>query len=116
VILNTSIVSTKGMENTGIYSSTKAAVRSFARTAARELLPRKIRVNAVAPGPIATPIISRTGMSEEQQQAYLEGVKSRVPMGRSGTAEEVAGAVAFLASDDSSYVTGVELNGGLGQL
>jgi NAD(P)-dependent dehydrogenase (short-subunit alcohol dehydrogenase family) len=118
VILNTSIVSTKGMENTGIYSSTKAAVRSFARTAARELLPRKIRVNAVAPGPITTPIISRTGMSEEQQQAYVEGVKSRVPMGRSGTADEVAGAVAFLASDDSSYVTGVELNvdGGLGQL
>jgi len=118
VILNTSIVSTKGMENTGIYSSTKAAVRSFARTAARELLPRKIRVNAVAPGPITTPIIGRTGMSEEQQQAYVEGVKSRVPMGRSGTADEVAGAVAFLASDDSSYVTGVELNvdGGLGQL
>lgn len=118
VILNTSIASTKGTDNASIYASTKAAVRSFARTAARELLPRKIRVNAVAPGPITTPIIGRAGMNAEQQQAYVEGVKTRVPMGRSGTAEEVAGAVAFLASNDSSYITGVELNvdGGLGQL
>jgi NAD(P)-dependent dehydrogenase (short-subunit alcohol dehydrogenase family) len=118
VILNTSIASTKGAEGTGIYSSTKAAVRSFARTAARELLPRKIRVNAVAPGPILTPIVGRAGMSPEQQQSWIDGIKTRVPMGRPGTAEEVAGAVAFLASDDATYITGVELNvdGGLGQL
>jgi NAD(P)-dependent dehydrogenase (short-subunit alcohol dehydrogenase family) len=118
VILNTSIVSTKGGENSSVYSSTKAAVRSFARTAARELLARKIRVNAVAPGPIDTPIIGRVGFSAEQQQAYIDGVTARVPMGRRGTSEEVAGAVAFLASDDSTYVTGIELNvdGGMGAL
>ena len=118
VILNTSIVGTKGMENTGIYASTKAAVRSFARTAARELTPRKIRVNAVAPGPIATPIWGRTGMTEDQQRAYEQGIAGRVPLGRAGTAEEVAGAVAYLASSDSSFVTGIELNvdGGLSGL
>jgi NAD(P)-dependent dehydrogenase (short-subunit alcohol dehydrogenase family) len=118
VILNTSIASTKGMEGASIYASTKAAVRSFVRTAARELLPRKIRVNAVAPGPIATPIIGRAGMTQEQQDAYTAGITTRVPMGRSGTSEEVAGAVAFLASSDASYITGVELNvdGGMGQL
>jgi NAD(P)-dependent dehydrogenase (short-subunit alcohol dehydrogenase family) len=118
IVLNTSIASTKGMEGASMYASTKAAVRSFARTAARELLPRKIRVNAVAPGPIATPIIGRAGMTQEQQDAYTAGITSRVPMGRSGTSEEVAGAVAFLASSDASYITGVELNvdGGMGQL
>jgi NAD(P)-dependent dehydrogenase (short-subunit alcohol dehydrogenase family) len=118
VVLNTSIASTKGTEGASIYASTKAAVRSFARTAARELLPRKIRVNAVAPGPITTPIIGRAGLTEEQQRAYVASSATRVPMGRSGTSEEVAAAVAFLASDEASYITGVELNvdGGMGHL
>jgi NAD(P)-dependent dehydrogenase (short-subunit alcohol dehydrogenase family) len=118
VILNTSVVSSKGTENAGIYAATKAAVRSFARTAASELRGRSIRVNAVAPGPIATPIFGRTGMTEEQIEGFKDGIKGRVPLGRIGRPEEIAGAVAFLASDDASYITGVELNvdGGMANL
>ncbi len=110
VILNTSAVGSKGFENMGIYSATKAAVRSFARTAARELASRNIRVNAVSPGPIATPIFGRSGMTEEQVEAFKAGVSDRVPLKRIGTPEEIASAVAFLASDDAAYITGVELN------
>jgi NAD(P)-dependent dehydrogenase (short-subunit alcohol dehydrogenase family) len=118
IILNTSIVSTKGEPNTSIYAATKAAARSIARTAARELLPRKIRVNAVAPGYIATPIFSKAGFSAPQVAIFKAGVAERIPMKRLGTAEEVADAVAFLASADAAYTTGVELNvdGGMGQL
>jgi NAD(P)-dependent dehydrogenase (short-subunit alcohol dehydrogenase family) len=118
IILNTSIVSTKGEPNTSIYAATKAAVRSIARTAARELLARKIRVNAVAPGYIATPIFSKAGFSAPQVAIFKAGVAERIPMKRLGTAEEVADAVAFLASSDAAYITGVELNvdGGMGQL
>jgi NAD(P)-dependent dehydrogenase (short-subunit alcohol dehydrogenase family) len=118
VILNTSVVATKGAENMGIYAATKAAVRSFARTAANELRGRNIRVNAVAPGPIATPIFGRSGLTEEQVEGFKAGIASRVPLGRIGRPEEIAGAVAFLASDDASYITGVELNvdGGMANL
>ena len=80
--MNTSVASTKGMEGASIYASTKAAVRSFARTAAREFIARKIRVNAVAPGPITTPILGRGGMTPEQLKGYLEGISARIPMGR----------------------------------
>jgi NAD(P)-dependent dehydrogenase (short-subunit alcohol dehydrogenase family) len=118
VILNTSVVSTKGAENMGIYAATKAAVRSFARTAAAELKTRNIRVNAVAPGPIATPIFGRSGLTEEQIEGFKAGIAASVPLHRLGRPEEIAGAVAFLASDDASYITGIELNvdGGLGSL
>jgi NAD(P)-dependent dehydrogenase (short-subunit alcohol dehydrogenase family) len=118
VILNTSIVSTKGEANTSIYAATKAAARSIARTAAREMLPRRIRVNAVAPGYIETPIFVRSGISAQQIAMFKAGAAARTPMKRLGTAEEVAAAVAFLASDDATYITGVELNvdGGMGQL
>ena len=118
VILNTSVVSTKGSENMGIYAATKAAVRSFARTAAAELQSRNIRVNAVAPGPISTPIFGRSGLTEEQIDGFKAGIAARVPLRRIGRPEEIAGAVAFLASDDASYITGIELNvdGGLGSL
>lgn len=118
VILNTSVVASKGTENMGIYAATKAAVRSFARTAAAELQGRNIRVNAVAPGPIATPIFGRSGLSKEQIDGFKAGISARVPLGRIGRPEEIAGAVAFLASDDASYITGVELNvdGGMGQI
>ena len=118
VILNTSVAASKGTENMGIYAATKAAVRSFARTAATELKDRNIRVNAVAPGPIATPIFGRIGLTEEQIDGFKAGISSRVPLGRIGRAEEVASAVAFLASDDASYITGVELNvdGGMANL
>ena len=110
VIVNTSVVASKGTENMGIYAATKAAVRSFARTAAAELKDRRIRVNAVAPGPIATPIFGRSGLTEEQIQCFKDGITARVPLGRIGRPEEIASAVAFLASDDASYITGVELN------
>jgi NAD(P)-dependent dehydrogenase (short-subunit alcohol dehydrogenase family) len=118
VILNTSVVSTKGTENMGIYAATKAAVRSFARTAAAELRSRNIRVNAVAPGPIATPIFGRGGMTEEQIEGFKAGISARVPLGRIGRPQEIASAVAFLASDDASYITGIELNvdGGMANL
>ena len=118
VILNTSIVASKGTENMGVYAATKAAVRSFARTAATELLSRNIRVNAVAPGPIVTPIFGRSGLTEEQIEGFKEGISHRVPMHRMGRPEEIASAVAFLASDDASYITGVELNvdGGMASL
>jgi NAD(P)-dependent dehydrogenase (short-subunit alcohol dehydrogenase family) len=118
VILNTSVAGSKGTENTGIYAATKAAVRSFARTAATELQGRNIRVNAVAPGPIATPIFGRLGMTEEQVRGFQASISASVPMRRIGRAEEVASAVAFLASDDASYITGVELNvdGGMANL
>jgi NAD(P)-dependent dehydrogenase (short-subunit alcohol dehydrogenase family) len=118
VILNTSVVSTKGNENMGIYAATKAAVRSLARTAATELQSRGIRVNAVAPGPIATPIFGRSGMTQEQIEGFKAGIAARVPMQRIGRPEEIASAVAFLASDDASYITGIELNvdGGMANL
>ena len=118
VILNTSVVASKGNENMAIYSATKAAVRSFARTAAAELQGRNIRVNAVAPGPIATPIFGRSGLTEEQVEGFKAGISARVPMRRIGRPEEIAGAVAFLASDDASYITGIELNvdGGIANL
>jgi NAD(P)-dependent dehydrogenase (short-subunit alcohol dehydrogenase family) len=114
LVLNTSVVSSKGSENVSVYAATKAAVRSFARTAAAELASRRIRVNAVAPGPIATPMFGRIGFTTEQVERFPE----HVPMRRIGRPEEIAGAVAFLASDDASYITGVELNvdGGMANL
>jgi NAD(P)-dependent dehydrogenase (short-subunit alcohol dehydrogenase family) len=118
VILNTSVVASKGPANMGIYAATKAAVRSFARTAATELVARNIRVNAVAPGPIVTPIFGRVGLTKEQIEGFEAGITDRVPLRRMGRPEEIAGAVAFLASDDASYITGVELNidGGMANL
>lgn len=118
VIFNTSVVASKGAENMGVYAATKAAVRSFVRTAATELQARSIRVNAVAPGPVATPIFGRSGLTEEQIEGFKAGISARVPMHRIGRPEEIAGAVAFLASEDASYITGVELNvdGGMANL
>jgi NAD(P)-dependent dehydrogenase (short-subunit alcohol dehydrogenase family) len=118
IILNTSVVNSKGYAGASAYSATKAAMRSLARTTAAELAGRGIRVNTVAPGPIVTPILGRTGLSKEALDEFVTETVAKIPMKRFGQPEEVAGAVAFLASQDASYITGVEINvdGGMGQI
>ncbi len=118
IILNTSVVDQKGTAGASAYAATKAALRSLARTAAAELVGRGIRVNTVAPGPIVTPIFGRTGLPQEAIDEFARDVVAKVPMKRFGQPEEVASTVAFLASQDASYITGVEINvdGGMGQI
>jgi NAD(P)-dependent dehydrogenase (short-subunit alcohol dehydrogenase family) len=118
IVLNASIVSIKGMPAFGVYSATKAAVRSFARTWTNELKDRQIRVNVVSPGPIDTPGVDGLAQDAEQAKQLKAGLASQVPLGRMGTADEIAKAVVFLASDDASYVAGVELfvDGGMVQV
>ena len=118
IILNASIVASKGLSMNSVYSATKAAVRSFARTWTTDLKDRRIRVNAVSPGPIETSglkdLVASTGAGEER----LKMISNNVPLGRLGKPDEIAKAVVFLASDDSSYVTGTELfvDGGFAQV
>jgi NAD(P)-dependent dehydrogenase (short-subunit alcohol dehydrogenase family) len=118
IILNTSVADSTGTPGTSAYSATKAALRSLARTTAAELAGRGIRVNTVAPGPIVTPIFGRTGLPKEAFDEFSKEIATKVPMKRFGQPEEVAGVVAFLASQDASYMTGVEINvdGGMGQI
>ena len=119
VILNASIVSSTGPAALSVYSASKAAVRSFARTFTTELKDRKIRVNAVSPGVIPSPGYRNSlGMTEEQIKQYSDSVVDKIPLGRTGTLDEVAKAVTFLASDESSYITGIELfvDGGMIQV
>jgi NAD(P)-dependent dehydrogenase (short-subunit alcohol dehydrogenase family) len=118
IILNTSVADQKGTAGASAYAATKAALRSLARTTAAELAGRGIRVNTVAPGPIVTPIFGRTGLPKDAVDEFAKQIIAQVPMKRFGQPEEVAGAVAFLASQDASYITGVEINvdGGLGQI
>jgi NAD(P)-dependent dehydrogenase (short-subunit alcohol dehydrogenase family) len=118
IIFNTSVANERGDVLASAYAATKAAMRSFARTMAAGLASRGIRVNAVAPGPIETPIFGRTGLPESVLADFAQNIKTQVPLQRFGKPEEVAGAVAFLASADASYITGVEINvdGGIGQI
>jgi NAD(P)-dependent dehydrogenase (short-subunit alcohol dehydrogenase family) len=118
IVLNASIVGSKGLPTNSVYAATKAAVRSFARTWTTDLKNRRIRVNAVSPGSIDTPGLSELLGSSEAGQQRLKMISSSIPMGRLGTPDEIAKAVVFLASDDSSYVTGIELfvDGGFAQV
>jgi len=118
IILNASIVASKGLPANSVYSATKAAVRSFARTWATDLKNRRIRVNAVSPGATDTPGLSNLLASAEVGEERMKMIFNTVPLGRLGTPDEIAKAVVFLASDDSSYITGTELfvDGGVAQV
>ncbi len=119
IILNGSMVSQKGLPAFGVYAATKAALRSFARTWSVDLRERKIRVNVVAPGTVVTPAYkNELGMTDDQINQFVAQAAATTPLGRAGTADEIAKAVLFLASDDSSYVTGIELfvDGGAAQI
>jgi NAD(P)-dependent dehydrogenase (short-subunit alcohol dehydrogenase family) len=118
IILNASIVASKGFAANSVYSATKAAVRSFARTWTTDLKDRRIRVNAVSPGPIETPGLKDLADSTGAGEQRLQMLANSAPLGRLGTPDEIAKAVVFLASDDSSYITGTELfvDGGFAQV
>jgi len=118
IIVNASVVASKGLPANSVYSATKAAVRSFARTWTTDLKNRRIRVNAVSPGSIDTPGLNDLLASSEVGEQRRKAITSAVPLGRFGTPDEIAKAVVFLASDDASYVTGAELfvDGGFAQV
>ncbi|WP_413711783.1 SDR family oxidoreductase [Rhizobium sp. Rhizsp82] len=109
VILNTSVAGSKGLPNFSVYSATKAAIRSLARTWTTDLRGRGIRVNAIAPGHIDTDIMVRNGIPAERVELINDEVVKQIPLNRMGTPKEIAAAVAFLASSDASYITGIEL-------
>ncbi len=118
IILNASVVGSKGLSSNSVYSATKAAIRSFARTWTTDLKERRIRVNAISPGTIDTPGLNDLLASAAAGQERVQMIHNSVPLGRFGTADEIARAVVFLASDDASYVTGAELfvDGGFAQV
>ena len=118
VVLNTSVANEAGPAGLSAYAASKAGLRSLARTASAELLERGVRVNAVSPGPIDTPIYDKLGLPPEHAAGVKQRMLDAVPMGRMGTSEEVARAVLFLACEDSSFVVGAELvlDGGASQL
>jgi NAD(P)-dependent dehydrogenase (short-subunit alcohol dehydrogenase family) len=118
IILNASVVGSKGLSANSVYSATKASIRSFARTWTTDLKHRRIRVNAISPGTIDTPGLNDLLASGDAGEQRRKMVASAIPLGRFGQPDEVAKAVVFLASDDSSYVTGVELfvDGGFAQV
>jgi NAD(P)-dependent dehydrogenase (short-subunit alcohol dehydrogenase family) len=116
IIFTSSVVGSKGFPNHSVYSATKAALRSFARTLTSDLKARRIRVNVISPGLIDTPGLQ--GLSQRSSQQLTAQLGDRVPLGRIGRPEDIGAAVAFLASDDASYITGIELfvDGGLAQV
>ena len=118
IIFTTTVAAKKGFAGASIYGATKSALHALTKIFAAELVGRGIRVNAVSPGPIETPIFGKMGIPDEAREETKSGLAAQVPMKRMGTAAEVAKTVAFLASDDATYITGVEIDvdGGMGQL
>ncbi len=118
IVLNSSVANAIGLAGMSVYSATKAALRSLARTLSAELLPRGIRVNTLSPGAIETPLWGRIGLDEKEVAEMATAIGSQIPMGRFGSAAEMAKAALFLASEDSSYVAGAELvaDGGMTQV
>jgi NAD(P)-dependent dehydrogenase (short-subunit alcohol dehydrogenase family) len=118
IILTASSATRKVDPATSVYAASKAAIRSFARSWTLDLKGRKIRVNAVSPGPTNTPLINNLGQTEEQSKQIVRSLVTTVPLGRLGDPDEIAKAVVFLASDDSSFMTGIELfvDGGQAQV
>lgn len=118
IIVNSSVAGRKGMHGFSVYSAAKAAVRSLARSLSQDLNDRKIRINSISPGPIETPIFDTMNLTEQQIKDFQTSILATVPLGRMGTSNEIAKAVLFLASDDSSYITGIDLcvDGGFAQV
>lgn len=116
IVFNATTLATIGMPGASIYAATKAGLRSVGRTLAAELAPQQIRVNTISPGPIETPIYGKLGMPQDAVQQMASGIVEQVALKRFGSSEEVARAVVFLASDDSSYITGenIRVDGGMG--
>ena len=117
IVLTSTVAVHFGMPGASIYAASKAALNSLAKTLAVELAGRRIRVNVISPGPIATPIFGKMGMDKETQAQVTAGLVNAVPLKRLGTPEEIARSVAFLASEDAAFITGQELvvDGGLSQ-
>jgi NAD(P)-dependent dehydrogenase (short-subunit alcohol dehydrogenase family) len=118
IVLNASVNAHIGMPSTTVYGASKSALLSFVRTLSGELISRGIRVNAVSPGPISTPLYSKLGMPEADLKAVSASIQSQVPAGRFGNPSEIAYAVVFLASDESAFTVGseIQIDGGMGNL
>jgi NAD(P)-dependent dehydrogenase (short-subunit alcohol dehydrogenase family) len=118
VLVNTSVVNQKGLAGAAAYAATKAGLRAVVRGAATELAARRIRVNAISPGPIETPIFGKLGISKNAADDFLKDAASRIPLPRIGNVDEIAGTAVFLASEDASFITGSEIavDGGFAQV
>ena len=118
ILFTNSIVTQKGFDGFSVYSATKGALRAYQRVLTSEVKSRKIRVNSIAPGPIATPIYDKMGLPQETIEEMGSGFGEQVPLGRFGTSEEIAKTALFLASEDASYINGIEIevDGGLSQI
>ena len=118
IVLNGSVNAHIGMANTSVYAATKAALISLVRTLSGELIARGIRVNAVSPGPVTTPLYGKLGLSEADLKTVAASIQSQVPAGRFANAREIAQAVLYLASDESAYMVGSEMmiDGGMGNV